>query len=708
MIRAPQTRPTRTAEWILLIAIALIAIVFRFAQFGQTPPGLHYDEAIDAHLAQQIRSGTWPVYFEEGWGREPLYHYLVAVTLNAVPDPASALRLVSGVLGLIQLLAAYFLFRRLFGVPTALIGAAWIAVLFWTVSTSRAGLRNITLTTFSTLTALAFTYYVLPVTYHVSGVRCQVSGITHHVSRPLLGSTVAGLLLGLTFYTYQPGRVTPLIYMVFVAYLLFAHRSVIKTHWKSLAVFFGVAAVLAVPLAYFLATHPAAETGRAFQTEPIRALLAGDPGQIVETAAATLKMFTIEGAGDPQPIYNVSGRPLFVGPGALLFYLGLLVCLARGRQPAYAFMLIWLIVTLLPNMVTAPAPFFYRAIAAQTPVLALPAIASTALGDLVNRRREARDARRGSINSSHASGAGGAVIVVLAAIASLGQAAWSTRHDYFEVWGADPEVRFQYSAAHTAIARALDTSPDATPVVISGYFVEDADPYIFEQTLRRRDLAIRWFDARSALVVVAEASDQRIALPAFASLDERLAGRFLAGAQPVTRAADFTIYSFDAAAFRGEISRWGGFVQMPSGEATAFPISFDGNLALLGYERPALVSRADLTLTLLTAWRVTGEWQPSPTAIFAHLIDANGRLVAQDDRLGFPRHNWHIGDTFVQAHDIPIGDGSASLTTSLPSGEYTLQIGVYTRQGGARWTARDRAGQEIGDRVLLGQVEVQP
>jgi 4-amino-4-deoxy-L-arabinose transferase-like glycosyltransferase len=151
-----EDRLPRKIEALLLIAIVLVAIIFRFAAFTQVPPGLHYDEAIDAKLAQEIHSGAWPIYFEEGWGREPLYHYLVALTLNVVSDPTSALRFVSGVLGLIQLLAAYFLFRKLFGVPVALIGAAWLAVLFWTVSTSRAGLRNITLTTLATLTALAF------------------------------------------------------------------------------------------------------------------------------------------------------------------------------------------------------------------------------------------------------------------------------------------------------------------------------------------------------------------------------------------------------------------------------------------------------------------------------------------------------------------------------------------------------------------------
>jgi len=55
------TRLTHPVEWVLLIAIVLLAIVFRFAQFGQVPPGLHYDEAIDARLAQEIRAGARPI-----------------------------------------------------------------------------------------------------------------------------------------------------------------------------------------------------------------------------------------------------------------------------------------------------------------------------------------------------------------------------------------------------------------------------------------------------------------------------------------------------------------------------------------------------------------------------------------------------------------------------------------------------------------------
>ena len=143
-----------------------------------------------------------------------------------------------------------------------------------------------------------------------------------------------------------------------------------------------------LPLIVFLTTHPQAETARAFQTEPIRALLSGNLQPALDTAVATLKMFTFDGAGDPQILYNISGRPIFIGLGSILFYVGLMVSVWRWKRPAYAFMLIWLAITLLPNMLTAPAPFFYRAIAAQTPVAVMPAIGTVALGQLFQRANQ--------------------------------------------------------------------------------------------------------------------------------------------------------------------------------------------------------------------------------------------------------------------------------------------------------------------------------
>jgi 4-amino-4-deoxy-L-arabinose transferase-like glycosyltransferase len=655
----------RKIEAVLLIAIVLIAIIFRLAAFNQVPPGLHYDEALDAKLAQEIRSGAWPLYFEEGWGREPLYHYLVALTLNVIPDPTSALRLVSGILGLVQLLAAYFLFRQLFGVPTALIGAAWLAMLFWSVSTSRAGLRNITLATLATLTALAFWQML-----QEARRKMQAGSVLH-----LASCILPGVLLGLTVYTYQPSRVVPLIYVLFVAYLFWRERDLIRANGKALALFFCIATLVAAPLFIYLALHPGAETARAFQTEPLRALFSGNFAPVIESATATLKMFTFEGGGDPQILYNLTGRPIFIGLGSLLFVIGLLVSVVRFKRPAYAFMLIWLAVTLLPNLLTAPAPFFYRAIATQTPVVVMPAIATVAVGEWAQRVG-------GSKRSWMAP-----VVVVFAALVSLGQTAVTTWHDYFDVWGNHQEVRFQYSAAYTEIAATLKASNDTTPVAVSGFFVEDADPIIFDQTLNRADIPVRWFDARQALIAA-----DRLALPSYTPLADELKSRFLNGGEPIAQSKDFKLYPFDAARFRAEVEAW-----IPCADC---PTRFNDTIELLGLDRPLTGSKSSGVLPILSAWRVTREGQPGSTAIFVHLLDDNDQIVAQDDRLGVPRHTWQPADEFVQVHRLDL--------SKVPPGKYHLALGLYNRADNGRWAATDRSGNALGDQVSLGEIEVVP
>ncbi|MBI5565442.1 MAG: glycosyltransferase family 39 protein [Chloroflexi bacterium] len=670
----------RSIEVPLVIAIALIAIIFRFAQFNQVPPGLHYDEAIDAKLARDIRAGVTPIYFEEGWGREPLYHYLVALTLNFTPDPTTALRVTSGVLGLIQLAAAYLLFRSLFGIPTALLGAAWIAVLFWTVSTSRAGLRNITLTTLTTLTAWAFWRVWDDARSRMQDARSgmQDAGRTMQAATsvyllPPASCILPGVLLGLTIYTYQPGRVVPLIYLVFGGFVALRQRALIKLNWRALAVFFGVALVVALPLMIFLITHPQAETARAFQTEPIHALFAGNFQPAIETAVATLKMFTFDGAGDPQILYNLSGRPIFIGLGTILFYLGLIACVRRWKQPEYAFMLIWLIVTLLPNMLTAPAPFFYRAIAAQTPVALLPALGVMLMVDIFNRDG-ARRAKRIVAGVAFSVG-----------VVALGQTAITTWRDYFEVWGQHAEVRFQYSAALTAIARTIDAAPDQSPVAVSSFFIEDADPIIFEQTLNRRDVTVRWFDARDSIIAAAGANWQWLGVPSFTPLDAGLQTEF--PGEPLTTTQDFKLYALNAVRFRQSIEAW---------TCAACPVTFDQAVALIGLE----YSVVDRTLIVQSAWRVKQASKPVSTAIFMHLIGSEGQIAAQDDRLGVPPHTWQPGDEFVQVHRIPLGQSS--------SGKYTLRLGLYNRTDNVRWAATDRSGANLDDAVTVATIEVSP
>ena len=74
-------------------------------------------------------------------------------------------------------------------------------------------------------------------------------------------------------------------------------------------------------------------------------------------------------------------------------------------------------------------------------------------------------------------------------------------------------------------------------------------------------------------------------------------------------------------------------------------------------------------------------------------MDASGKPVAQDDRLGYPHHGWQPGDEFAQVHRIAI-------PAQAKPGSYTLNLGLYFRDTLARWPVASQ------DSVSLGQVEV--
>jgi hypothetical protein len=360
-----------------------------------------------------------------------------------------------------------------------------------------------------------------------------------------------------------------------------------------------------------------------------------------------------------------------------LFVIGLVVSVARFKRPAYAFMLIWLAVTLLPNLVTAPAPFFYRAIAAQTPVAVMPAIATVALGELLQRVNAARRSWVAPL------------VLVLFAVISLGQTAITTWRD--SDVGQRSEVRFQYSATYAELAQVLKDSADTSPVAVSGFFIEDADPIIFEQAFNRSDVPVRWFDARDAILAAGDTASERLAVPSYTPLAVELTSRFLNQVEPIAWSKDFKIYPVAVGQLRAQIAAW---------SCTTCPIRFDDQLELMGMQQPDRVSRVAKLLPILTAWRVLHESQPGSAAIFIHLLDEQDRIVAQDDRLGVPRHTWQAGDEFVQVHRLNV--------ENVPPGTYRLALGLYNRADNSRWAALDQSRQPLGDRIILGEIEVEP
>lgn len=121
--------------------------------------------------------------------------------------------------------------------------------------------------------------------------------------------------------------------------------------------------------------------------------------------------------------------------------------------------------------------------------------------------------------------------------------------------------------------------------------------------------------------------------------------------------------------------------------ATFAPLARFGDALLL---LSAECRRVGGRLTLTTTWRLESQAQGTPT-VFAHLLDVDGRLVAQAD--GDPVRGlyrfvlWRQGET---VRDVRVFEVA-------PPGNLTVAFGVWDPSAGARWPAVDANGVRLAD-----------
>ncbi len=136
----------------------------------------------------------------------------------------------------------------------------------------------------------------------------------------------------------------------------------------------------------------------------------------------------------------------------------------------------------------------------------------------------------------------------------------------------------------------------------------------------------------------------------------------------------------------------------------AHPVSGDaGPLRLLGYSLNEPFERG-VTLRFHLYWRVTS--QPDRDGVlFLHVIGPDGKMVAQDDNPPEqgkrPTLTYRPGEGIDQLHRLVIpGDALA--------GQYRLYAGVYDRNGGQRWPARQDGAPAQDNLLYLGSLTLPP
>jgi len=670
-------------EWGLLLLILLLAAFLRLYRLDSVPPGLTHDEADFSYDAITVYHGARPLYVATyGYQDEPFMHYASAIMMSLIGPSYLAVRATSALFGVILVLLTFVWARMVLGTKVALGAAAWLAVSYWPVSTSRFALQVEPTASLAVLISIFF--------WLGMGLERQPSG-SHSQGglRTWLYWGGFSLCVAASIYAYEAPRITWVLFPMFGLYLIVVRPGLLKQNWWKMTLALAVAALLSLPLL----THPLAWDRAGKLTGPLQALISGSFGPVLISIRDVLAMFTFK--GDPFVTYNLPGRPILDPVTGLLFYSGVLMCLWRWREPALVFTLLWLVTGIVPSMLTGVHSASLRSIVAQPVIYIIPALAfAEAVGWLTRRFR---------------SSAMPVILVGLALVMTGGGLV--TYHDYFVRWASASETRAVYFSDLFQAIRHLDAAYMDRPIVLSSPFPNlPHDPYIAEVMPTRHNLDIRWFDGRRSLVFPASPSARLVVLsrsPLDRLLSDELDALHSVCVQVEGTENFFDIFDWEPENALDTARRLHGHTAVGADESLTLPVDFAHSVQLVGYSlEPPIIVVGD-TIRVVTLWRVLdpeslGSVSPGlyghDAAIFIHLLNGEGEVVAQEDRLDAPAWSWRPGDTFVQIHYLAI-------EPDLPPGCYDVQIGLYTRPDLRRLPVY--AGDEAqGDRILLRSVEV--
>lgn len=295
-----------------MIPILLIATLLRLGALPDLPLGLHYDEAANAILTQEIATQDYrPVFIRAYTGKEVLFFYAAAPWVWLTGNAALGVRLGAAMLGILTVAATFSATRTLFG-PTAkaqevaLLAAAWMAVAFPHVLLSRYGFRAISQPLLQALT---------------------VATLWRGLRSGKLGWLIAGgITLGLTGYTYLAARLFPI--PLGIALLWFCLRPAPRKRsqrYQQVALILLAALIAFAPLGVYFLGAP-----EAFMTR-INQVAAATWKDALHGIWLCVRAIAWPGAGDGYVRFNDPGRPLLGFGTALLALVGL-VRIAFSRR----------------------------------------------------------------------------------------------------------------------------------------------------------------------------------------------------------------------------------------------------------------------------------------------------------------------------------------------------------------------------------------
>ena len=656
-----------------LAVLLLLAAALRLLGITQVPPGLTHDEAVHGLSAWGVVNGVRPLYFAVANGREPLYDYATAILMSFMGPTYLAPRLTSVFFSLVLIAATYTLIRKLFNTRIALLTVAGLSFGFWPVMIARHALRTITMPVFLVLgiywwlragEQFAVDSDQLPVTSKKNSVNSQqypqpkqrTTSFLSFILHP--SSFISGLLLGLGFYTYIPARAMWLLLPLMLGVWFVWWREKFQEMWKPTLIALGTMLVVAAPLLIFLQLNPGAEDRIGELASPLTEARNGNFGPLGANALTGLRMLIAQ--GDSAWRYNLPGRPLMQPFVSALFWIGLIFIwlkpkkqltensqqLTVNRKTGPPLVVMWLLLGMLPVLITGSFLGSTQAIAIQPIIYLFPAVFIDWLWQRSTNQRP---------------------IPLVVVVCLFGYIGLDTVQSYFVTWGQAPEVRLQYEHTLTEMTDYVNINSVKDVLFLVDEPGRYHDQAVGQLTLTGADTVARWGTSGALLYHPTESWTVLTSPDRFSP--ELLA---LIGADPETvTLSTLTESDIDQPILKFEIDgaetheRLNGALE--SGEPVRETLQFGDVVQFAG--SAVEHDQDENRVNIVTRWEIIGETDRD-LVMFMQALGPDGRVIEQDDRLSAPADGWQIGDYLVQQHIIPLPEESTTVELTLITGFY--------------------------------------
>jgi Dolichyl-phosphate-mannose-protein mannosyltransferase len=223
-------------------AVTLLAFLVRVVDLEDVPYPASGDETAVGLEGLRILDGQSRDMFRTGWSAQPFLSFLgPALSISVFGRTLAGLRLYPALVGTLTVPALHFVVRAMYTRAVAFLAALLLAGMALHVNMSRIAVNNVGATL----------------------IVCVVVGLLYAVGahRRLHWFVLAGLATGFGMYSFAGARLTFVLALLYLGFLL-ATDPEVRRRWPRLLLFAAAAAVVVLPTAVFFLEDPNVGLGR--------------------------------------------------------------------------------------------------------------------------------------------------------------------------------------------------------------------------------------------------------------------------------------------------------------------------------------------------------------------------------------------------------------------------------------------------------------